>query len=526
MELIENNRKIIILTCFVTFFFIGLNIFKDYGVHEDELGNQWFGNYMIQYINNPESSECPFWEVHGETVHIWIHGPVFELFLAFIEKKILKLAEGADIIFMRHLVTFLTYFTGVVFFYFLCLFYFKNWKVGLLGCLFLILHPRIFSNSFYNSVDIPFLSFYIISIYSLFKYLERKTLLRTFLHALVCAVLIDIRVAGVIMPFCTLFFVIADLIKNKEERRKIKLIAMNIILYLVALFIFIILFWPLLWKSPIHNFLFALRASLYNSGTATIFFTPVPWYYNFVWILITTPLLYSFLFVIGIVISIKAFLKNPIKYYSSYRNRLLALFLFLTPIALSIIFKTRLFCDWRHHYFIYPLFVIFILLGTIFCLEFINTKFTARAHKIIQIIFICMVILNMAGIGWLMVKYHPHQNIYKNVLAPFFLKNGRICFDKFSTSADYWGLSYRDALEYILKNDKAKEIKVYIPFTPKKFLLDILSANDGKRLISTEDPKDAKYILNLNSLDNVEYQEYYIFEVCREKLVYVYKLKN
>ena len=52
--------------------------------------------------------------------------------------------------------------------------------VGRLGSLFLILSPRIFAHSFYNSKDLAFLSFFIISIYTMVRYLEEKTLASIF----------------------------------------------------------------------------------------------------------------------------------------------------------------------------------------------------------------------------------------------------------------------------------------------------------------------------------------------------------
>ena len=55
-------------------------------------------------------------------------------------------------------------------------------------------------------------------------------------------------------------------------------------------------------------------------------------------------------------------------------------------------------------------------------------------------------------IAFLMIKDHPHQNVYFNLLA------GKTVQAKFEL--DYWGLSNKQALEYILKNDSKDVIKI------------------------------------------------------------------
>ena len=51
-----------------------------------------------------------------------------------------------------------------------------------------------------------------------------------------------------------------------------------------------------------------------------------------------------------------------------------------------------------------------------------------------------------------MIKDHPHQNVYFNFLS------GKNIEEKFEL--DYWGLSNKQALEYILKNDSRSIIKI------------------------------------------------------------------
>ena len=66
--------------------------------------------------------------------------------------------------------------------------------------------------------------------------------------------------------------------------------------------------------------------------------------------------------------------------------------------------------------------------------------------------FKIFVALFLSHIAFAMIKDHPHQNVYFNFLA------GKDIQTKFEL--DYWGLSNKQALEYILKNDNKNVLKI------------------------------------------------------------------
>lgn len=523
LKLIENNKKVIVLLFFLGFLFIGLNIFNDYGVHWDEYNNQRFGQRRYGYIRDFISKgffPAPV-ESKSMSMHDLIHGPAFELFLVFVEKKLLNLTDSRDVILMRHLFTFLLFYSGVFFFYLLCKFRFKSWKIGLLGSLFLILHPRIFSHSFYNSVNIPFLSFYVISTYTLIRYLEKKTFLRAVFHALACAILIGIHVIGVILPLCTFVFFGTDLLRFREHKEEIRKIIKSILVYTLLLIAFTVLFWPLLWENPIGNFFRALATTskLHRPNVP-----PPLWYYNLKWIIVTTPLLYSFCFFVGFFISIKALFRYPIKIYPQNRTVLIAIFLFFVPIIFPIMYKTTLNDGWRHHYFIYPIFLIFSLIGLTALFKFIKIKFHGSGYKIINTAFIFIIVFSLTHTVQFMVKYHPHQCVYGNILAGRDMRRA-----KYQFALDYWGLSYRKALEYVLKNDKSKIIKVCVANKPGKNNAYILPYEDRKRLVYVKNLDKAKYFLSNYRRHRGEYsykKEYFSIKIGEAKFMVVYKLKE
>ena len=84
-----------------------------------------------------------------------------------------------------------------------------------------------------------------------------------------------------------------------------------------------------------------------------------------------------------------------------------------------------------------------------------------------------LTILFLSHITFIMIKDHPHQNVYFN----FF--TGKNIQTKFEM--DYWGLSNKQALEYILKNDSKDTIRIGsagpISLENSKQILSLLDKN-------------------------------------------------
>ena len=163
------SHHLIVWGVFVLFFSIGIFIADDYGLPYDDPEVRSYGVQNLNYVLN---SDPEIFEHRSK-----YHGPAFELVLALAE-KILHLTDSRQIYVMRHRLTFLLFYAGVWSFYLLCQYRFKNWKISLLGSLFLIVSPRIFAHAFYNSRDLAFLAVCIIGMYAFVQYLERKTLMR------------------------------------------------------------------------------------------------------------------------------------------------------------------------------------------------------------------------------------------------------------------------------------------------------------------------------------------------------------
>jgi hypothetical protein len=189
-------------------------------------------------------------------------------------------------------------------------------------------------------------------------------------------------------------------------------------------------------------------------------------------------LMYLFLSFTGSIYSVILFFKHDSGTYQTKRNSAVFLICFFLTIVLA---NRHLYNGWRHIYFIYPLLILLALIGFQYIWQ--------RISLIIKAVFIAGIIIGCLDIAFRMIKEHPFENMYFNPLAG---KSTEIAarFDR-----DYWGLSYRKALEYILYTDKDPLIPICIH---PEFILDnylkILSPEQRKRLV-LKPLKEAKYYL-------------------------------
>ena len=520
---IDEKCKFIVGLFFVVYLIVGISVFKDYGISWDEPDIRDLGalawNYVIfgekNYLTSPAS----------------YHGPAFEMFLVSIE-KIFNLSNDSRAVFlMRHLVNFLLFYIATLVFYRLCRYRFRSWKMGLLGSLFLILSPRIFADSFYNSKDLAFLSVFIICIDTLIRYLDKKNLLSAFLHAYICAFLIGIRIIGIIVPSFTILFIVTDLFVIKMSKDGVKKIIAILLIYLSLLMSFTILFWPILWTNPIYHFMKAYEQMSHypwEEMEGTVLYlgnyiraNKLPWHYIPVWILITTPLSYIVCFFIGCFTLIKKFLSNPIHYYLNNRHDLIFILGCLLPLGVVCVIGPVLYDGWRQMFFVYPSLLMVSLIGLTSLFKYIRLKFKGLSYNIIKIALTLLIVWNLVDTGKFMIKYHPLQNVYFNILAG---KNMEEIKNKFEL--DYWGLSYRKALEYILRNNTDNVIKIYVANYPGMANALILTFNDRKRLMYVEDLREARFFLSNYRWHREEYpyaSEYYSIKIDDAKIMVVYK---
>jgi len=516
----SRSGKVVVGLFFIAYLCAGLLVFRDYGFSCDEAVQRELGRRVYNFVFEKDQSLYSAINVY--------HGPLFQFVLVALE-KVLNLQDTREIYLMRHLVTFLLFYAAVFFFYLLCARHFKDWRFGLLGAFFLIVSPRIFANSFYNPKDIPFLSLFIINIYILLRFLDKKSFTRALVLGLASAALISVRVGGVLLPVFTVFFAGLDSVAKPEAPKKA---AYVIFAYLLSLFLSTLLFWPLLWGDPVHRFVTAIRISadypLYAEGSVYMgehirsFF--VPWHFAPVWIAITTPVCYMVLFFVGVLCCAWSWLKKK-KPYPAARDEWVFALWFLVPMTFVIITTPNLYNGWRHLFFIYPAFLIFAVSGWSALFDGIRACAPQARGRLYRAAIWFLVIFDLAGVGRFMLANHPFEDVYFNPLV------GGIRGARFKYELDYWGLSYKKALEVILERDPDPVVKVYKDAVGDcgAGAVDMLPPDIRKRVVLVWDLNsgEAEYFLGGYWLRREEYpfkNEFYSVKVDGVKILSVYEL--
>lgn len=484
---------------FIVLFVVGIFVFSDYGISCDERDfSRLNGEVHYNFIKTGDAKELL---ACAEKYH----GPAFEIVL-YSAEKLFKLTDTRSIYLLRHGLTFLVFFIGTLFFYLLGLKIFKSHGAGLLCSIMLVASPRIFAEGFYNSKDLVMLSFCIIASYTAFLFVERQTLVAALIHAAVCGFLIDIRIIGVLLPSVT---VILYLLQNQ---RKI----VPLLLFISYTLFFIVAFWPVMWLNPVYHFTSALREMSHFPIPVIVFYfgefissQNLPWHYVPVWISITTPVLYIVLFMFGLFFAVK----NSFINFSGTLPIQFAIFMFATPVLAVIVLKSAVYDSYRHMFFIYPYLLLIAVYGFTQLIKAVKTKWFVKIISyatVISILFISV----------FMISNHPFQNVYFNFLAG---KNIRQNFE-----LDYWGLSYKQGLEYILATDKSERISIAANLEECQLNFSIIPFEDRKRLVWTYDQKSADYYLSNFRYHPADYDlgpSVFKINVRGEKIMEVQKLK-
>lgn len=516
----EKKRGLIVCAFFSALLTIGLAVLSDYGVSWDEPHSRENGVMTLRYILSGDSAELG----QGEKYH----GAAFELLLAVLEKT-LALRDLRNVYLFRHLANFLFFYFGIVVFYRLACASFQSWRLGLLGSACLALSPRIFADAFYNPKDIPCLVMFIVSISTLIGYLDHKTPGRALAHAAACAVLIDIRIMGVLVPLLTAVFLALDEAAARTSAGA-KACAKTAAVFALALAAFTVLLWPILWRDPLHHFIEAFKQETHARWPSSVLYlgryikgSSLPWHYIPVWVLISTPPVYSALFGVGTFSVLVRLKERPRKFYRENRDDLIFASWFFLPLAGVFVFRPTLYDAWRHFFFIYPAFLLIALRGYLALRRFIEASAVARRRAAVGRLLTLALGCSLIHVAWTMARLHPYQHLYFNRLA------GRTMGEiKNSFELDYWGLCYRRALEHILHNDKRPKIKAALAAYPSGLAsVNMLAPEDRKRLSFPLTPgEEVDYFLSNYRWHKEEYPEpnpYYSIEIDGAKVLVVYK---
>lgn len=444
----------------LVYFIIGLVVFGHYGIsYDEEVQRINNGRYNYEYVTGENKQALR----EGNEKY---HGAAFELLLIALE-DISGFHDLRHVYLMRHLVNFLFFFASVVCIYLLAIIIFGSEKWALFCGLLYSLSPRFFAEAFYNSKDIIFLAFLVFSIYTMIKLLQKMNIKWLIIHSLVTGFLIDVRILGIMMPMVTLGFVIYENYLLKISAFKPSRIIPILGAYIVLQFLAIMAFWPILWDGPFHHLKAAFVEMSHYHWTGYMKYwgqlyseSQLPWHYLPVWMGITIPTAFLSLVVLGTVIAGVKLLSFNKTTYKKYRFDFMALAIFLGPLLLIIIMKSIVYDGWRHVYFLYaPM----VLLGTramIWIWKNIKARVQKQNNQKVILVALSALVFSMPLFD--IIRYHPYQFAYFNLVGNMFFTPLEKNFEK-----DYWGLSYKQGLEYLIETAPEEgRIKLMVENSP------------------------------------------------------------
>lgn len=434
------NQKLTPILFFTAYFVIGCFVLTDYGIGWDENPQRLtIGKPNWDYITGEQK------DIVTNVVDKY-HGPAWEIVLYGAE-RMLGLDIFSDIVRLRHFLNFTLFFIGAIFAYRTLRRLQLSESLSLLGTLLYVLMPRILEDSFINSKDTVFLSAITIANYFLLEWLLTRRNNRFVWFAAIAGFAMAIRITGIIVPVLGVAVFLAT-------SRNLKRDSLKAVLCLAVSFYFLVLFQPVMWRSPLAEFTNAFKhmklfpadgLCLYLGGFVST--RDLPWHYLPAWFIFTTPLFYLLLFVAGFFFTIKTYWIEAVKEKAisvtvAYYVYLLALF--FAPFVMVILLHSTVYDGWRHIFFVFSPFAVLITIH----LSIIYQNVVGNVRKALVV----LVALSTIYLFFWNVKNHPHQNTYFNIAA-------NTLFDiKTSFEMDYWGVGYKQAIERILKREPSSTV--------------------------------------------------------------------
>jgi hypothetical protein len=460
---------------------LGFMVHRNYGIAWDEPEQREIGQQTYNYVSKGDTSLNVFKDR--------FYGVAVEMPLIFLEKTF-RLNDTRDIYRMRHLSTHLFFLFCAFAFYILIWVLYRNIPLAISGYLMILLSPRIYAQSFFNSKDIPFMCMFILCLLACTLAFRNKKAWNFILFGILSGLLINIRVMGIVIPAVVSALVLLDIISGQDR----KPVLIHYLVYLLLTVATLYLTWPWLWKDPVGHFGLAFSAMSKYKWEGNILMngifvnaTAINWKYIPQWFGLTTPVIYLLFGIIGFVFLVFRFLRKPLDFLSrtNDRNQLVFLACFAGPVISVILLHSVLYDGWRQMYFIYPSFLLLAIYGLS---SFLKSK--TFLGDLPKIFIILLLIISFAGTGITMIKSHPFEDVYFNVLLPKKDQYLRRTFE-----LDYWGTSYKQALEYIVSHDTSPILKLKVANDPGEHNLNILKAEDRKRICYVAEENQATYFI-------------------------------
>ncbi len=429
----------------VTFAIAGAAVVGDYGVSEDADKQRRIAAANLEYVLGDDDALSVGGD-HRLRAYERYYGVAFELPLLLAERA-LGLDDSRTTYLLRHCATHLFWLGGG----FACFLLARRLFGGggglaLLAMLLFLLHPRLYAHAFFNSKDVPFLAMFMIALCLVHRAFEKDTVRAFAVLGAAAAVLMNLRIMGVMLFAAVLGMRALDLLHAaqwSERRRVLKTTAAfgaagAATLYAIS---------PYLWSDP-REFAEALRVlsehphdrwelfqgRLIHSGD-------LPWRYVPTWIAITTPpftLLLGGVGVAGVARRVAAHPGRALRNTPLRLECLTAACLTAPPLAVAAL-GAHTFNGWRHLYFLHAPLALLAASG----LRLSASRDAAWVRRGTY----AAAGVAAAGVLIAMARIHPLQNVYFNFLVD------RTTPERLRTQyeMDYWETARLGALRHLAR---------------------------------------------------------------------------
>lgn len=332
-----------------------------------------------------------------------------------------------------------------------------------LGPIGLVLMPRFFGHSSFNANDIPFAAMLTLGTFIGAKmvaiYLKidpddvkagwNRIAAYSILYGVLVGLVSGTRIAGCLL---IAFVPIAHLAVNIGRRRPFREFLSSWAFYglmFISWLVTVIIIHPASWANPFGWFVEAVALmSQYEWEGANLYMGQfvlakyVPWHYLPAWLVITTPLLVQLLFIVGGVMMLFRYRKLTASQQAC--AIMVVLQIGFMP-AFAIARNSTNYEALRHFLFILPGIAAIAATGVAWIMQ----SMRRRAYKFATIVLLVVLTVPIAAD---MIALHPYQYVYFN-RAFGGLKEAQNQFD-----TDYYGLSGREAMEWVNENAKPGEL--------------------------------------------------------------------
>ena len=450
------------------FVLAGLAVLDDYGVGEDAARNRYTASLNLDYVLGRSETLLSY--------QYRLYSVAFELPLLLAE-RLLNLQDSRAIYLGRHLLTHLLFLAGGLACAALAFRLYRNRLLALCALSLFLLHPRLYAHSFFNAKDLPFLSLFMLTLLLIHRAFRRETGAAFALCGAGIGLLTGLRLTGLLLCGAVLALRTCDFVGAADwavRRRILGTGGLFVLTCALALYAAS----PYFWGDPVTRFVevFAYMSKhprlIPNLFRETLVLSREAPAYVPVWFAITAPPGALLLGAAGAAALVQRGLRAPGALVRNTRLRFEGLLLAccILPTLAVILLGATLYNGWRHLYFLYAPFCLLATDGL--------RALAAGCRR------------GRGGAGWAyglagwtatatlgaMVALHPDQHLYFNFLEDRATPERlRIRYD-----FDYWEVSYRKALEFLLAQYPEGPLYVHAQGSLNR---EILPATDRQRIV-------------------------------------------